>query len=444
MMRQQDLAPRRCTRRFALKGLGAATALGLTGALNSCAEQPESLAMVDDLDGAALEGSLRGELIPEFDELTLRLVDEWQSQRNASLDVEISLDWKAAALQIAERRQGADIVEVHNNQPHVLSDRLVDVSELAEWVGESMGGWTSVARDTCVVDGIWRAVPWSATRHCLVIRADALDAVSPAVPDSYEDLLEVAESLHDAGLPPVGLTMSDVGPSDSSALAYSMVWAFGGQELSENGRVAIDSAHTLAALTYFKDLSRVNADGALSWGHPDNNAAFLAGRISVTQNPSSIYVKALDEDVALAREMRHVPLPQGPAGRFQLPEINSLGIFRHSPDAEAASDFIEFVMRRSVLIDRAEKSLAFHAPLVIGLDDDPQMPWRTDLNLAGLSSGSAEGRMPGWPLPPSLEAGLVYQNASIVNMFNAVGSGLMTPREALATGAEELRRVYET
>ncbi len=443
-MRSVDSSPWHCSRRFALKGLGATTALGVTGTLSSCSDEPDALAMVDDLDGAALEGSLRGELIPEFDELTLGLVEDWQAQRNASLDVELSLDWKASAVQIAERRQGADLVEVHNNQPHVLSDRLVDVSELAEQIGESMGGWTSVARDTCLVDGVWRAVPWSATRHCLVLRADMFDTVGLAVPDTYEDLLEAAESLHDDGLPPVGLTMSDVGPSDSSALAYSMIWAFGGQELAENGRVAIESAETLAALTYFGELSEVNADGALAWGHPDNNNAFLEGAISATQNPSSIYVKALEQDEALAQEMRHVPLPQGPAGRFQLPEINSLGVFRHSPDPAAASDFIEFVMRRSVLVDRAKKSLAFHAPLVIGLDDDPEMPWRTAPSLAGLSSGSAEGRMPGWPLPPSLEAGLVYQNASIVNMFNAVGSGLMTPRAALAAGAEELRRVYET
>ena len=82
--------------------------------------------------------------------------------------------------------------------------------------------------------------------------------------------------------------------------------------------------------------------------------------------------------------------------------------------------------------------------LVLGLDDDPNMPWNTDSRLLGLSSTAAEGRMPGWPLPPSIEAGLVYDNNSIVSMFAAAGSGEMTPQEAMTTASEELRRVYET
>ena len=107
-------------------------------------------------------------------------------------------------------------------------------------------------------------------------------------------------------------------------------------------------------------------------------------------------------------------------------------------------DWIEFANRSEALIERARESFAFHSPLVSGLDDDPEMPWRTDLRLEGMTSGLAEGRMPGWPMPPSIEAALVYQNASIVNMFNAVGSGDMTVSAAVSTATEQLRRVYET
>ena len=96
------------------------------------------------------------------------------------------------------------------------------------------------------------------------------------------------------------------------------------------------------------------------------------------------------------------------------------------------------------MVARAKESLAFHSPPVIGLDDDPDLPWNIDERLAGYSSSAAEGRMPGWPQPPGLEAGLVYENRSIVNMFRAVGTGEMTAPAAMATAAEELRLVYET
>ena len=197
-------------------------------------------------------------------------------------------------------------------------------------------------------------------------------------------------------------------------------------------------------MEYFAELSAVSAPRALDFGHPDNNDAYLAGEVAITQNPSSIYLRALEIDQSLAERTTHQALPAGPAGQFQLPEIGSLAIFDHSPDQMAALDWVRFVTTGPVMVERASESLAFHAPPVLGLDNDPAMPWNTDDRLLGLSSTAAQGRMPGWPMQPSIEAGLVYDNYSIVKMFYAVGSGDMTPQAAMATAAEELARVYET
>lgn len=400
--------------------------------------------MTSQLDGASLEVLLRGSFIPTFDELTLDFVGRWESQRDVTIDVQLSQDWRELVLDIARDRRGADLAAVHGNQPHVLSRQLVDVSDLAESIGDALGGWADVARSTCVVDGVWRAVPWSTTRHALVVRTDLLNDVGAVIPSTYDELLDTAVRLHDAGAPPIGITMSNEGPIDSSAIAYGMLWSFGGHEVSSDGRVALDSSETHAALSYFEELSAVNLEGALHFSHPDNNDAYLGGDVSLTQNPSSILLKALELELPLTDHTVHVGLPAGPAGQFQLPEMNSLAIFDHSREPIACMDLIAFLNTRDVLIDRARESLAFHAPLVLGIDDDPQMPWRTDERLAGLSSTGAEGRMPGWPRPPSLEAGLVYQNNSIVKMFKAVGTGEMTVDESLRAASEELRVVYET
>ena len=223
-----------------------------------------------------------------------------------------------------------------------------------------------------------------------------------------------------------------------------MLWSFGGQEVSESGRVALNSKATRVALEYFAELSAVGLADVFDWTHPGNNDAYLAGQIAMTQNPSSIYLGARQTDPTLADVTTHHPLPAGPAGQFQLPEIDSLAIFQHSPDPVAAADWIEFVATGPVMVERAAESLAFHAPPVASLDDDPAMPWNTDERLKGLSSTAAEGRMPGWPLAPSNEAGLVYDNHSIIKMFKAVGTRSMTPDQAVETATEELVRVYET
>lgn len=436
------------SRREVLRYLTTATAAIGLGAplLTACgsSDVPGSLALAEDLDGASLNAVLRGSFIPALNDITVELAEQWRAERNASIEVVLSEEWRDLVSRIAQDRRGADLAQLFGNEPHVFSDRLVDVSELAESIGDSLGGWAQVARDTCVVDGVWRAIPWSTTRHALVVRTDILEDVGAELPLTYAQLLDVGTRLAEAGGPPLGITMSEDGPADSSALAYGLLWSFGAQEVDEAGVVALDSSETRDALEFFRQLSEVNLQASLNWSHPDNNEAYIAGEVAITQNPPSIYLRALEDAPEIAENTLHMPLPVGPAGSFQLPEINSLAVFRHSLEPIAAMDWIEFVNRREALVDRARESLAFHSPLVDGLDDDPEMPWRTDPRLEGLASGLAEGRMPGWPLPPSLEAALVYQNNSIVNMFNAVGSGDLTVSAAVSVATDQLRRVYET
>ena len=330
------------SRRSLLRRLGALAMLGFVppGAV-ACRSSGSDEA--NDLAGASLEASLRGSFLPTFDAITVDLASRWEEGRNATLAVMLSEDWRTVNAQIAQQRQGADIAELFGNQPHLFSDRLVDLSELAERVGASLGGWSDEARQSCMVNGVWRALPWSTTRHGLVVRTDILDDVGAAVPTTYDELLDAATRLHEAGAPMIGMTMGENGPSDAAALAYGMLWSFGGQELSDEGRVVLESAATEAALNYFAELGALNADGAFDYTHPDNNDAYLAGSLAITQNPSSIYLAALDLDPTLAENTTNTPLPAGPAGQFHLPEINSLAIFRHSSDAFAASDWIESV-----------------------------------------------------------------------------------------------------
>ena len=435
------------SRRDVLRRLAALGAVGvgapLLGACGS-PSTPENLAFSSDLGGASLIALLRGSFTDGFDQLAINLSSEWQAARNATIELTLSQDWRTEGPQIARERGGADISQLAANQPHILSELLLDVSELAETVGDSLGQWSDVARQTCVVDGVWRAVPWSTTRHVLVARTDILNAIGAGLPQTYDDLLNIATMLVDEQLPPIGITMAEEGPADSGAIAYGLLWSFGGQEVSMDGRVALDSSETRQALEYFRELSEVNTRAALNWTHPDNNAAYLAGEIAITQNPTSIFLTALDEEPEIAEATGHIPLPAGPAGQFHLPEIDSLGIFQHTAEPAAARDWIEFVTQGPVLVDRARESLGFFAPLVLGLEDDPEMPWNTNPRLTGLASNAAEGRAQGWPLPPSIEAGLVYQNASIVKMFSAVGSGEATIDEAISVTTDSLRRVYET
>lgn len=407
---------------------------------------PTELAYVaEDFAGAEISAIMRKAFDPEIDELTRSMGQVWSTGANASISFSIREDWREGYTEVAEARKGEDIAELFGNGAHLFSDRLVDVSDLVEEIDASASGWIPAAKDAAQVDGVWRAVPWSYTALALNYRESHLREIGADVPRTYDDLLEVATVLHESDLPPVGFTMSTDGPNDSANLAYSMLWAFGGHEVDSTGkRVTIDSEGTRQALAYYRELVAVSAPEAPTFTEAGNNEAFLHGEISMTQNAYSIYMRALSEFPEIAEDMNHVKYPSGPNGSHQLVEVNSLGIFDHCRNVEAAKDWIRFATQSNQLRNRATISHSIYNPPLVHFLDDPAMLWNSNTRMVGMKGAELDGHMAGWPGPSTTETELVYQNRSIVRMFMNVGSGDATIDSAIRDASEELKRVYET
>lgn len=423
----------------------AAGAVVVAGCGSTAPGAPPAELAFADYSGARLSAILRRSFISAINDLTIVQIDEWSRNANALLEGRLLDNWREVYTEVAEGREGDDIAELFGASAHRHADSLLDVSDLAEELGAAYGGWTAAARDAAMVEGVWRAIPWVYTALSLNYREDYLAAAGASVPETYDDLLQAATQLRDAKQPLVGFSMSPDAPNDSANLAYSMLWSFGGQEVDESGkRVTLDSGGTRAALDFFRELTALGSPTARQFDEGGNNAAFLNSEIAMTQNASSIYSKALEEAPAVAAAMNHVRYPAGPAGAHQLLEVNSIAIFSHTRNADAAKDWVRFMTQPEQLRPRATTSLSFFTPSLRAYVNDPEMPWNTDPKLAGLKGIHNGGHLPGWPGPASVEAGLVYENGTIVRMFQAIGEGTMTTDEAVATATTELQRVYET
>lgn len=424
---------------------GAAGSLALAGCGVSSAP-PDTLAYVpSDLAGARLSAIMRNSFISQVNDVTAEQGLAWSLGANASIDFSFSDDWRERYKEVAALRRGEDMAELFSIAPQVLGDRLVDVSELAEEIGDAAGGWVSAARATAMVDGVWRAIPWAYTTQAINYRVSMLDAAGVRPPETYDDLLDVATALHDAQLPLAGFSMSEAGPNDSANFAYSMLWSFGGQEVDEEtGNVALDSNATRSALSYYRELCQVTDPAAASFGEADNNEAFLNGQISITQNASSIFWRARNEFPDVAGDMAHARFPSGPRGSHQLLEMNALAVFDHSRNKEAAFDLIRFLTDPNQLRPRSMVSQAFFIPPLRDYIRDADMPWNATPELQGIGDTGETGHLPGWPGPAGKEADLAYQNGTIVRMFSNVSQGTETVDSAVRLAARELKRVYET
>lgn len=434
------------SRRHALTLLGASAGSLVVAGCGNAETIPSELAYTsEDFAGAQLSAIMRKAFLPEIDDLTEAQGQEWAAGANASITFSPRDDWREAYTEVAEARKGEDIAELFGNGPHLFSDRLVDVSDLVEEIGMTSGGWISAARDAAEVDGVWRAVPWAYTALAINYRESFLREVGAAAPETYDDLLEIATRLRDNNLPRAGFSMSHGGPNDSANLAYSMLWSFGGHEVDETGTmVAIDSTGTRDALEFYRELVAVSDPGALRFSEAGNNDAFLNGQIAMTQNAYSIYMRALNEFPDVAADMNHIRYPSGPNGSHQLVEVNALGIFEHCQNVDAAKNWIRFATQPEQLRMRATTSFSIYNPPLVQFLDDPAMLWNSDPKMLGMKGAEHGGHMAGWPGPSTKEAGLVYENGSIIKMFMSVGNGTETVDGAIRVATGELKRVYET
>ena len=432
------------SRRRALQMLGLPAGALLLAACGS-ASSATNLAFREGFAGARIRAIMRYSFVEELNAHARQLGIRWSGTSDASIEFGFPEDWREQYAAIARAREGPDMAELFGNGPHLLSDRLIDMSELAEEIGEAQGGWMDAARAVAVVDGVWRGIPWAFTAHALNCRRDLLDEVGVATIPTYDALLETATRLRDARLPLAAFSMSPDAPNDSGSLAYSLLWSFGGQEVDEvTGRVALNSAATREALQFFRELTEVSDPRALSFSEAGNNAAFLRGEIAITQNSSSIAWRAKQDGSELVDHIDHLRYPAGPNGYHKLLEMNTLSVFDHSPNADVATDFIRFALKPASLLERSNLSYSFFSPPLLDRIEDPSAVWNSESLFSAFKGSNDSDHVVGWPARSSIESGLVFQNATIVNMFQAVGLGELSVDEAVVAAANALRRVYET
>jgi multiple sugar transport system substrate-binding protein len=404
---------------------------------------PTAMAM-ETFPGARLEMLMRRSFIQAMNQLQDAQIKQWGEAHEVDTKPTFSREWRELTAAAVETKAGGDIAELFRSTAQIYGTNLVDVSELAESLGERFGGWYDVGRDVATVDGVWRAIPRAYTAYAYNYRTDHFSEVGyEEPPKTYDDYLDLATKLADAGLPPVGNSISQTGPNDSASFCYSLLWSYGAHEVEEDGKtVSINSQETRDALVYAQELAKVSAPDITAYDEGSNNRSFLAGEISCTQNATSIYFVAERQAPEVFEAMSHFQYPDGPAGHHQLVELNLLSIFDFGVNKDAAHALVAWLMEPEQLGPLAQIGITFYTPLLSAYDDMPNMPWNYDPKLAPLKGLAYTGHLPGWPGPPSRQSAEAYGNQSLVNMFARVVTGEADIEEAIKIAEDELKAVY--
>ena len=190
---------------------------------------------------------------------------------------------------VIETGSGADVTMIFLLYPFLFSDKLMDVSDIAEEIGKQQGGWYPAAKEAGIVNGQWKAIPHSNIGQLMNWRTDWFAEVGvKKFPDTWEELYEVGKKLK-AKDHPFGFELGH-GFGDNHGWIYPLLWSYGGHEVEADGKtVVIDSDETAKALDFarkfFKDCM---FDDVLGWTDVSNNKAWMAEQISCTNNAESI------------------------------------------------------------------------------------------------------------------------------------------------------------
>lgn len=257
-------------------------------------------------------------------------------------------DVRPKAAVAANTGAGPDIILSTNDDANLYPDKLVDMSDVADYLGRKYGGWYPACEAYLRPDGRrWIGVPLGGTGSMMVYRDSMLKAAGVnAFPKDTDGFLRMFQALKAKGTPG-GMALGHA--TGDSGWTQWLIWAFGAALVDKNNKVIIDSPETLKALEYGKELYANFVPGTLSWLDPNNNKAFLDSQVSVTNNGISIYYAAKNAQDAkvkeLASDIQHATFPIGPVGvptEYHL-FFNQM-VFRHSRFPKAAKEFVRFMM----------------------------------------------------------------------------------------------------
>ncbi len=355
-------------------------------------------------------------------------------------------DVRPKAAVAANTGAGPDIILSTHDDANLYPEKLVDVTDLCDYLGAKYGGWYPVCEQYLKPDGKrWIAVPLGCAGNSVVHRISHMKAAGfDTFPKDTAGFLKLMQGLKAKGTPG-GFALGNA-TGDGNVWTHWLVWSHGGQLVDANNNVVINSPQTVAALTYGRQLYETFVPGTLSWLDPNNNKAFLDGQVSLTSNGISVYYSAKtskDPKInEMAADIDHAPMPIGPAGvPTELNLFFNQMIFKHTKFPNAAKEFLRFMMEEeqfnpwmSASIGYVTQPLKAYEKHPIWTVDPKHTPYRDAMKV--MRPGGYAGKL------GAASAGAMA-DFIIVNMVAEAASGQRTPQEAAERAQKRAERYYK-
>lgn len=371
---------------------------------------------------------------------------KWEQATGGKVIIEY-LSWedvRAKAAMEASVGAGHDIVLGWFDDPHLYPNKLIDVTDVATYLGKKYGGWYPVCekygQDSKTKR--WIALPVGSAGLCINYRVSWVqEAGFDKMPDKIEGFIKCSKALKAKGHP-TGFALGHA-VGDANCWTHWWLWSFGGKAVMADGKtIAINSKETLQALDACKEFYESMIPGVASWLDPHNNKAFLAGQISVTANGNSIFFASMDKFPEVHKDLMTMNFPVGPVGRpAELSLFSQAFIFKHSRVPNAAKHYLQFMMEGPQYAEWESGTWGYVTQPLKAYYDLPA--WKKDPRITPFRECIRRMLWNGYAGPLGPASAAAMSEYVIVDMFADVCVGGKSPKTAALDAEKKLKKFYK-
>jgi len=362
---------------------------------------------------------------------------------NESLD-----DVQPKASVAANTGQGPDMFWGLYSLPHLFPTKVVDVTDVADYLGKKYGGWVpSAIKYGKGPNGKWIDIPVAYNGNVINYRQSMIEKAGfKEIPKDTTGFLEMMKALKEKSTPG-GFALGRAS-GDGNAWVHWCLWAFGGNLVDAKDKVIINSPETLKALEYAKEMSTHFVPGTASWNDSFNNKAFLSGELSLTNNGVSIYAAAkagaAKGDAKMKEitdDMNHSLWPIGPVGKpTEFHICYPMLAMKYTKYPKACKAFMDFTMEAENYNPWLVAAVAYITHPLNAYDANPV--WTSDPKLTIVRDCAKRTLTAGGLGSVGEKAASALADFVILDMFATVCTGRASVKDAIAVAERQARRIY--
>jgi multiple sugar transport system substrate-binding protein len=330
----------------------------------------------------------------------------------------------AAALEV---KAPPDVTRVtEQNMVRWMADgHLLDVTDIVEKMRKVEGGINESIMTLPQTDGVYYGAPMGLNPEAAHVRMDKFEEAGYSeFPTTWEAFIEAALKINKPPFYTYGMALG-LTPSDSLWETMSVIWAYGGALVDQQGRPAFDSAGSVEGFKLINDMynnHKISPRGAISWDNAANNKAYQSGQVAYILNPTSVYSSLITDDSKLLAVTGLYSPPGGPAGRHRGLYTDYYSVFRQSQNPDLAKGLIEHFLEPENYSRFIVEAGGRYFPSYPAMVEDPF--WTSKPAFADLIETVKDGHTIFWPgtLTPALGE-VITQNMVQKELHNVLVEG---------------------